>query len=560
LQLLTSEPTVHALNWSRSFRLLRFGSLALPLLVLIAWGWWAWESRKTETIALAGNNVELIQQYAHSIIQSQRSLLLEAEELLQREGMTPAGLEAVHLHLARLVERFEYTIGIAIASADGEILVASQRTPGVTRMDDRSHFRTLRDGGVTLTIDRTTTRLTERNALVIAMRRPGDGFNGVLVTAIDVRAFTDFFGRITVDERASASLLRRDGALLVRHTPDAPLLMLAPDAPAVEAISRGRTGVYRTVAVSDGIDRFYAFAQIGDLPIYANYGAPAAAMREAWQAEMMVIGAFLGIVALLGFYGTTQTERRVRSERARQQAQFDRRLLEEAQRTVALRETLLREVHHRTKNNLQTIQSLIKLRGSSGDARTMISEIEQRIWAIAEVHDLLYSSQEFSRLDLGEFLHTVCANPAIVPPESGIDVRCRVETVEIDLNAAVPLALIVVELVTNAIKHAFPDKRAGTIDILLTRSGEDAELVVRDNGIGLPKEAGRNSGLRLVRALVGQVGGEVAISEDGGAEYRIRFQPGQAASPPANAEAAALEADIVASNEAPADVVAAKLP
>jgi two-component sensor histidine kinase len=520
---------VNALNWSRSFRLLQLGSLVLPFLILIVWGVWAWEARKAETIARAENNAELIQQYAHSIIQSQRSLLLEAEEALQREGNTPDGIEAVQRHLARLVERFEYTIGIAIASADGELLVASQRNPVVARIDDRSYFQSLRDGEGTVTIDRTTTQVTEREALVIAKRRPGASFNGVLVTAVDVRAFTDFFGRITVEERASASLIRSDGALLVRHTPESALIMLPPDSDAMQAIAQGRTGVFRTVAVSDGIERIYAFAQIGDLPIFANFGAPTDEMSEAWRSEMLVIGLFLGIVALLGLYGTRQTERRVRSETAWQQTQFDRRLLEEAQRSAASRETLLREVHHRTKNNLQTIQSLIKLRSKSGDAGAMISEIEQRIWAIAQVHDLLYSSQEFTQLDLGEFLHTVCANPAIVPPESGIEVRCRTDTVEIDLNTAVPLALVVVELVTNAIKHAFPndseisDTPAGTIDITLKRAGDEAELVIKDDGIGLPKDASRNSGLRLVRALVGQVRGEIEIGEGGGAEYRIRF-------------------------------------
>lgn len=523
---------MNALNWSRSFRLLQFGSLLLPLLILIVWGLWAWESRKAESIARAENNVELIQQYAHSIIQSQRSLLLEAEELLQREGSTPDGLEAAHRHLLRLIDRFEYTVGIAISSADGTVLVASEPVPGVARIDDRSYFQSLRDGHGTMTIDRMTTRMSGRQALVIAKRRPGESFNGVMVTAIDVRAFTDFFGRITVDERASASLMRRDGALLVRHTPDAPLLMLPPDAPAVQAVARDNAGIYRALAVSDGIERIYAFAQVGDLPIFANFGAPTKEISEAWQREMMVIGLFLGIVALLGLYGTRQTERRVRSESAWQQMQFDRRLLAEAQRSAASRETLLREVHHRTKNNLQTIQSLIKLRGRSEDAGTMISEIEQRIWAIAQVHDLLYSSQEFTQLDLGEFLHTVCANPAIVPPESGIDVRCRVDSVEIDLNTAVPLALVVVELVTNAIKHAFPEKAAisdkpsGTIDIVLMRTGEGAELVIKDDGIGLPKNASRNSGLRLVRALVAQVRGEIEIAEGAGAEYRIRFPLG----------------------------------
>jgi two-component sensor histidine kinase len=528
------DPAVNALTWSRSFRLLQFGSLALPLLIFIVWGLWAWDSRRTETIARAENNVELIQQYAQSIIQSQRSLLLEAEEVLQREGETQAGLEAVHRHLVRLVDRFEYSISIAISAPDGNVLVSSHAFPITARMDDRSYFQRLRDGDDTVTIDRLTTRLTGREALVIAKRRSGENFEGVLVTAIDVRAFTDFFGRITVDERASASLLRRDGALLVRHTPEAPLVMLPSDAPAMRAIAEDREGVYRALAVSDGIDRYYAFAQIGNLPVFANYGAPTVTIREAWQDEMMVIGAFLGIVALLGFYGTTQTERRVRSDKTRQQAQFDRRLLEEAQRTSSLRETLLREVHHRTKNNLQTIQSLIKLRGGGGDANAMIREIEQRIWAIAEVHDLLYSSQEFSHLDLGEFLLTVCANPAIVPPESGIEVRCQVETVEVNLNDAVPLALIVVELVTNAIKHAFPDRAPGSIDIVLKRSGDDAELFIKDNGIGLPKEASRNSGLRLVRALVGQLGGEIEIADGGGAEYRIRFalrEPGDDAAP-----------------------------
>ncbi len=511
-----------AIDWTRSLRSLQIGSILLPFLIFIAWSLWAWDRERAKAVSEAINNVELIRQYSLRVIQSQESVLRDVADYLDDADLATVDSEELHRQLARHARRDAYMLGIGVVSPDGRLVASSRLHPIDERVDDRNYFRALRDGAE-MQIERITTRPSGLQALSVAIRRSGEPFAGILAGVISIEAFTDFFGRIAVDERAAASLLRRDGMLLVRHTPDAPAIMLPDDAPGRIATRQADEGVYEAVAVSDGIARIYAFARVGDLPVIANFGVPRSAIFESWRREMAIAGAFLAVVALLGLFGTTQVGRRLRAEQARRQAEFDRRLLAEAQRAAEMRETLLREVHHRTKNNLQMIQSLIKIRSRGSRGNALVDEIEKRIWAIAQVHDLLYTSQEFSRLDLGAFLNNVCRSPAIVPPELPIQAHCDVERVELDINAAIPIALIVIELVTNAIKHAFPEGRPGSIGIILRRSDDHAIITVTDDGIGVPDGASRDSGMRLVRGLVRQIGGEIEAPESGGTQYRIIF-------------------------------------
>src|SRR5690606_10846041 len=151
---------------------------------------------------------------------------------------------------------------------------------------------------------------------------------------------------------------------------------------------------------------------------------------------------------------------------------------------------------------LQTIQALIHLRSRNPiDPAVMLQEIAQRVWAISEVHGLLYNSSEYTHLDLGAFLRTMANNPGIVPPEQAIAVECDTGKVEVELRPAVPAALIVVECLTNALKHAFADERSGAIRITLRRRGGDAEIAISDDGIGMPDIGRRNSGMKLNRGL-----------------------------------------------------------
>jgi two-component sensor histidine kinase len=505
---------------TRSLRLLQIGSIFLPLVLLIGWGAWSWTTERAVMVEKAQTNVELVQQYADRVIQSQQSMLSEVGDLLGEADLSDVDLEELHLRLARWVARSDFTLSLGIVSPEGDLLVSSLRFPLEIRVDDREYFQALREGGAEeLFIERVTLRPSNREALVVAMRRPGEEFTGILTAAIAVEAFTDFFGRITTDERASASLMRSDGMLLVRHRPEDPATLLPADSATMQAVSSGDRGVYNALAITDGIERIYAFARVRDLPLFVHFGAPRAAIFEAWLRDMAVFGSLLGLAAILGLVGTTQAARRIDAEQARQHAEFDRRLLEEARKTAELRGALLSEVHHRTKNNLQNIHSLIKLNGSNP-----VKNLEQRIWAITQVHDLLYNARNFEAVDLGEFLETLCTNPSIVPPEREIAVQCDVQKVEVGIDAAVPLALAAVELVTNAVKHAFPNGRSGSIGVKLRHSDGHADLVIDDDGIGIPEgTTRRNSGLRLVRGFVAQVNGKLEGNGNGGTSYSIRF-------------------------------------
>ena len=519
-------------QWRRHLRLLQIGSIVLPVLVFAAWGVRVWDAHHQDAVATAESRVELVRQYALRVLQSQQSLLLEVGELLHDTDLDQSDLGEVHARLARLTQRFDFTLTLGVVSPTGKLVVSSQSHPVEVQVEDREYFNVLRKGEAVWHLERVVNlRPGGQEALILAKRRPGETFSGVIAAAVDIEAFTDFFGRIAAEERAAASLLRGDGMLLVRHTSDAPAIMLPPEAPALQAIARGERGTYEALAISDNIARIYAFARVGELPLYANFGWPKGAILDAWLGDMTAIGLLLGLAAILAFVGTAQAGKRFEAERARQQSEFDRRLLEETEKTAHLRETLLREVHHRTRNNLQAIQSLIRLRSRQTDARAAFADIDQRIWAIAHVHELLYVSQELSHLDLSEYLQAVCANPSIVPPERSIEVVCDLEAVEVDSNAAVPLALIAVELVTNAVKHAFPGNRRGRIEVSLGARGDRAELVVRDDGIGLPEVDRRASGTSLVHGLARQIDGRAEYLSNGGTTCRIDF-PLAAAPPP----------------------------
>ncbi len=213
---------------------------------------------------------------------------------------------------------------------------------------------------------------------------------------------------------------------------------------------------------------------------------------------------------------------------------------------------MLKEVNHRIHNNLQTIQSLIRIQSRKPiEPQLMLQEIGKRVWAISEIHNLLYRSAEYSSLELSSFIRVLATNPGIVPPERGVTVRCDLETVTTDIRQAVPVALIVLEAVTNALKHGFPDGRKGEIAITLRREGDAAEIIVRDNGVGLAGDAKSASGTKLAAMLAEQIEGSFSwrdVSRDdpgqansiqadtiqGGVEMRLRFPltaPGMAAMP-----------------------------
>jgi two-component sensor histidine kinase len=523
-----------ARTWRSPLRLLQIGSLALPAAIIGIWGVVSWNTQQQEAFEQAHGNAELLREYSLRVLETQRNLLYEAEYLIENVDVAAIGERALHERLQPLTGRLRFTLGVGVISADGEIL-GSTSFPVSGRAEHRTYFRALSDASAEpdeVFVERV--RLAQQDALLVAKRRPGDTFNGVLVAAVDLDAMTEFFARMVRDSDASAKLIGADGSVLLRH-PAAPSTTLAPDGALMRAVAQSPAGVLQAPSTFDDVSRVYGFSQLGEFPAFAAFGLARQGVFQSWLEEFLLIAALIALAALMAFAASTQAIRRVRSEDRQRQMAFDRRLLEEAEKSAESRGRLLREAHHRTKNNLQMVLAMIRSKAAElGDAPGL-RDIEKRLLALAQVHDLLYNSNEDSSLiDLGEFLQAICTNPSIVPPESGIEVACDVEPLDMDVAEAVPVALIAVEALTNSLKHGFPDGGAGRIEISLKRLDDSVLVSIGDNGVGLPPVAGRQrtSGLRLIEGLARQLRGRLEISTDGGTRFDLHLPVPGAGEPP----------------------------
>jgi two-component sensor histidine kinase len=196
----------------------------------------------------------------------------------------------------------------------------------------------------------------------------------------------------------------------------------------------------------------------------------------------------------------------------------------------------LQEIHHRVKNNLQVICSLLDLEAETiqdPEARWAFQESQDRVRSMALVHESLYRSEDLARIDMSVYVEQELHYLFAAYGGLGMPVRTQIQVEEVSLgiDTAIPCGLIVNELVTNALKHAFPSPQEigsaeGEIHISLHAQEEGYMLEVSDNGVGLPERQQETSlGLHLVRLLTRQLGGtlDVCSGEPRGTTYRLRF-------------------------------------
>lgn len=197
------------------------------------------------------------------------------------------------------------------------------------------------------------------------------------------------------------------------------------------------------------------------------------------------------------------------------------------------KDVLLREIHHRVKNNMQVISSILNLQSRHIEderLRAMFEESKERIQSIALIHEKLYQSTDLAGINFGEYLSSLATHlsTAYGVNREKIKVEIDAEDILLDIATAMPCALIVNELVSNSFKYAFPGDREGEIYIeLRQREDNEMELMVRDNGKGFPEQDFHNQrrmGFQLVHTLVAQLGGNIEVDTDGGTTFRIVFK------------------------------------
>lgn len=200
--------------------------------------------------------------------------------------------------------------------------------------------------------------------------------------------------------------------------------------------------------------------------------------------------------------------------------------------------TLLAEIHHRVKNNLAVISGLLQLqqyRIDSEAAKIALRSSQMRIQSMAMIHESLYESTNFSNVKFNKYVDKLLGSieSTLKNPNQEVELEIDIEDVALNINQAIPLALIINELVTNSYKYAFPDNETGKIKVSLTAESDVVILKVSDNGIGLPEgvsiENSTSLGFTLVSNLSKQIDSEIEVNSNQGLEIGFKFQKKAAA-------------------------------
>ena len=200
------------------------------------------------------------------------------------------------------------------------------------------------------------------------------------------------------------------------------------------------------------------------------------------------------------------------------------------------KEFLLKEIHHRVKNNLEIISSLLSLQSEQIDdekIKLIMMDSQNRVQSMGMIHQNLYVGEKIASIEMKRYfqnlgnyiLETFGAAPRVV-------IVCEMEAIQLDIDRAIPIGLIVNELLTNALKYAFPDNRNGQIKIILEEINGHLQLKIADNGVGYKKNSqimGTGFGTQLVHLLCKQLDGQMKLISDSGTSVFFQFQTYHAA-------------------------------
>ena len=348
-----------------------------------------------------------------------------------------------------------------------------------------------------------------------------------------------------------------------------------PDRQTILGVVDGYIRTFDSIG-QDGIQRNYAVNVIGDRELFVLLGQPTARLIEPLRTTLLIqIGVlvFVAVAAMMAaLIGTrvlvtkwisrltdaassmsvgdlsvkrefegAPAEFRDLAETLREMAMRLEEREADLRQSLAQKQMMLREIHHRVKNNLQTVTSLLNLyaRIPRGEAvKQAFTDVQMRINALALVHRHLYESQDMQEVDLHPFMTNLCSllqDGSGVPPRR---VRLGVEIphVRVTGDRAVPLALLTTEILTNSFKHAFPNQRAGNISVRITCEDDGmATLVIADDGVGqadrhVDGDLPGSMGQTLIEAFTRQLGGEIVISGPPGTVSTLHFRLGTARS------------------------------
>lgn len=377
-------------------------------------------------------------------------------------------------------------------------------------IQDREYFTQVRDGAPFGLSSLIVSRLTSDSIFVFSKRLERNGrFAGAAMLSFPVSIIRDFWAMLDFEDASTISLVRDDGMLIARFPPTDGPADLSELPLFTELLPASPVGTYVSAASPvDGIARVVSYRRIEGTRIVA---LASISSQQTWETFRNGVFAVLLIVApvILGLIaGSIWIVRLLYRDAARGQA------LEDA---IEANHLLFREIHHRVKNNLQSVQSLVSMQEMPEAAKR---DLRSRLTAMAAMHAHIYEFDSFTNIDAHDYVPSV-VNEVVTAYGADVEIAYDVEHLRVDRDHATPLALLLSELVTNSIKYAFKDRSSGKIQVSIKAAGPGrAHLVVSDDGVGLsPDNTTPGMGTRLLKGVVAQMAGTYSVTSDQGARF-----------------------------------------
>ncbi len=498
------EPAVRSIRKLALFGLLLVVIMAVTMVVM------EYRAEQAKAELRAHTSAHVVATQFEWLLEASAQALRRIERAVNERADNRTGDAITNLNEA--VENLPSSFQFSVYDQTGRLTYSSvdNVVPGIN-VSDRSYFSELQRGAELVISPALVSRQDGRSIFIIARRIMRDGkFAGVATIAVPSTVLSNLSESLSLSGASTVSLIRSDGWLIAR-SPAIPAVDLSKSE-VFNKLKDSPDGYYHAKSPADGVSRIAGYWRLNNWPVVALAGLDQRAVRgEFWRVLQFWLVLAAPVLLVLGFV----VNRLFKTLRRDEQKAI---ALELANERNAF---LLREIHHRVKNNLQTVMSLIRLQKMPQDDK---DSLLGRIASMVAVHQEMYSTDRFENVEVAAYLRKLVEEISQAYGRE-VDVAFSADPVHLSGDRAMQLGLLYNELVSNAFKHAWPEGAQAHLDISLTED-ENAmvELVVADNGRGIVETGQKkNMGSRLIVAFVSQLGGEMETISDNGTKVIVRF-------------------------------------
>jgi two-component sensor histidine kinase len=421
---------------------------------------------------------------------------------------------------ANAVERIRQSIAtmpgnpkVYLVSADGGTRFTTDPDFKPIDIRDREYFKAVAGGQPVFVSQLLVSRLNNEQIFAISKRVERNGqFAGAAIISFNSSLIEGVWNDLRLGPGSAVSIVRDDAHIVTRF-PLPPGPQNISDSPLFTThLPKASEGFYDAVSVTDGVKRLIAYKRVpgSNLIALASLGQETAfaAYRNFVNYTLLLVTPISFLLSGLALY----SYRRLAADEQRHK---------ELAQALESNRMLLREIHHRVKNNLQAVLSLVRLQKIPPEAK---QAMQDRLLAMVAVHEQLYSRDQFATVDASQYIRRIADKVAEGYGRS-ITMRYALDPLEIDREQAMPLGLITNEVVSNAAKYAFPKGKGGEIRVELKDAGDGRALFrVIDNGVGYEaREPSTGMGSRLIEGFSVQMQGQMSYRKDSGTTFELVF-------------------------------------